>query len=93
MWRVIHASQFLSNAFPKYLKVIEIAMAHVLGFVEDERCFNYVAFLKNKVGNRLNSHLQLVVSMYALFFTLHNFPYEDTYKMWSTIQSAIGQYA
>jgi hypothetical protein len=36
MWQVIHASQLLSNAFPKYLKVVEIAMVHVLGFVEDE---------------------------------------------------------
>jgi hypothetical protein len=36
MWGVIHASQLLSNVFPKYLKVVEIAMIHVLGFVEDE---------------------------------------------------------
>jgi reverse gyrase len=49
MWQVIHVSQVLSNAFPKYLKAIEIAMVHVLGFVEDERGFNSLAFLKNKV--------------------------------------------
>ncbi len=24
-------------------------------------------------------------------FTLHNFPYEDTYEMWSNVQSANGQ--
>jgi hypothetical protein len=36
MWRVIHASQLLSNAYPEYLKVAEIAMVHVLSFVEDE---------------------------------------------------------
>jgi hypothetical protein len=61
MWRVIHASQLLFNVFPKYLKVVEIAMVHVLGSIEDEQSFNFVAFLKNKVNN----HLQLVVSMYA----------------------------
>jgi hypothetical protein len=48
--------------------VVEIAKAHVLGFVEDERCFNYVAFSKNKVWNILNNHLELVVSMYAQKF-------------------------
>jgi hypothetical protein len=65
----------LSNAFPKYLKVVEIAMVHVLGFVEDEWCFNFIAFLKNKVRNRLNNHRELVVSMYAQkSFTLYNFP-------------------
>jgi hypothetical protein len=57
MWRVIHASQLLSNAFLEYLKVAEIAMVHVLSFVEDERCFSFVAFLKNKMWNILNNHL------------------------------------
>jgi hypothetical protein len=33
---MIHASQFLFNDFPKYLKVVEITMVHVLGYVEDE---------------------------------------------------------
>jgi hypothetical protein len=67
-------------------------MVHVLGFVEDERYFNFVAFLKNKVWNRLNNHLELVVSMYAQkFFTLYNFPYEVTYGMWSNVQSRNGQ--
>ncbi len=67
-------------------------MVHVLGFVEDERCFNSVAFLKNKVSNRLTNHLELVVSMHAHnVFTLYNFPYEDTYEMWSNVQSTNGQ--
>ncbi len=65
MWQVIHASQLLSNVFREYLKVVKIAIVHVLGFVEDEGYFNFVAFLKNKVWNRLNNHLQVVVSMYA----------------------------
>jgi hypothetical protein len=30
--------------------------------------------------------------MYAQkFFTLNNFPYEDTYEMWSNVQSRNGQ--
>jgi hypothetical protein len=90
--QVIHASQLLSNVFLKYLKVVKIAMVHVLGFVEDERCFNFVTFSKNKVWNRLNNHLELVVSMYAQkFFTLNNFPYEDTYEMWFNVQSKNGR--
>jgi hypothetical protein len=96
MWQVIYASQLLSNVFPKYLKVAKIAMVHVLGSIEYERCFYFVAFLKNKVQNTLNNYLQLVVSMYAhKFFTLHNFPYGDTYEMWSNVQlpNGQGQYA
>jgi hypothetical protein len=47
----------LFNVVFEYLKVVEIAMVHMLGFVEDEWCFNFVAFLKNKMRNRLNNHL------------------------------------
>ncbi len=54
---MIHASQLLSHAFLDYLKGEEIVMVHVLSSVEDEKCFNYVAFLKNKVCNHLNNHL------------------------------------
>jgi hypothetical protein len=89
MRQVIHAWHLLFNASPKYLKVVEIAKVHVFGFVE--RCINFVTFSKNKVWNRLNNHLELVVSMYAQkFFTLNNFPYEDTYEMWSNVQSRNG---
>jgi hypothetical protein len=89
---VIHASQLLFNVFPKHLKVVEIAMVHVLGSIEDEQCFNFVAFLKNKVWNRLNNHLQQIVSMCTqFFFTLHNFPYENTYEIWSIVQSTNGR--
>ncbi len=48
MRQVIHASQLLFNAFPKYLKMVEIAKVHVFGFVEDERCFNFVIILKEQ---------------------------------------------
>jgi hypothetical protein len=36
MWPVIHASQLLFNDFLEYLKVAEITMVHVLGFVGNE---------------------------------------------------------
>jgi hypothetical protein len=36
LWKVINASHPLSHTFPKYLKLTEIAMMHVLGFIEDE---------------------------------------------------------
>jgi hypothetical protein len=92
MWGVMHASQLLCNVFPKYLKVVEIAMIHVLGFVEDEQCFNSVAFMKNKMCNKLDNHFQLGFFVYAqIFFTLHNFPYEDSYEMWSIVQLANGR--
>ncbi len=65
MWWLIDASQLLSHVFPKYLKVTNIVMVHVIGFVKDKRCFNSIAFLRNKVCNHLNNHLQLIVDICA----------------------------
>jgi hypothetical protein len=42
--------------------------------------------------NQLNSHLQLVIAMYAYnFFTLDIFPYEVTYNMWLNVEATIGR--
>ncbi len=56
LWLVINASQFLSHTFLKYLELAEIVMTRISGFVEDERCFSLVYFLKDKVHNHLNPH-------------------------------------
>jgi hypothetical protein len=71
-------------------------MVHVVGFVEDECCFNFVSFLKNKMRNHLNIHLQMVVAMYAhKLFTFDTFSYEIVYDMWLDVQTGNykGQYA
>jgi hypothetical protein len=50
----------------------------ILGFVEDEWSFSTLPFMKNKVRNRLNTHLNLCVKMFWLtFFTLDNFLYDE----------------
>jgi hypothetical protein len=56
-WKVINVFHLLFDTFPKYLKLAKIVMTHVLGYVEDERCFSFVSFLKSKLRNHLNPHL------------------------------------
>ncbi len=36
LWKVINAFHLLSHTFPEYLRLTEIVMMYVLGFVEDE---------------------------------------------------------
>jgi hypothetical protein len=48
MWQTIHGSQLLSHAFPRYLKVVEIAMVHVLDFVENWRYFSLLLSWRTK---------------------------------------------
>jgi hypothetical protein len=49
LWKVINVFHLLSDTFLEYLKFVEIVMVHVLGFVEDERCFSLISFLKSKL--------------------------------------------
>ncbi len=61
--------------------MVEIAMVQVLGSIEDEWCFSFLAFCKSKLHNQLTTNLGLVVKTFSQkFYTLHNFSYVETYK-------------
>jgi hypothetical protein len=63
LWRVLDAASVC--LYPEYRKLAEITVTHVLGSVEDERCFSSVGFLKNKLRNPLDNNLEVVVGMYS----------------------------
>ena len=77
----------LAKAFGECVKLVEIAMIHVLGSIEDERAFSALIFLKDKVKNKLDNHLPMVIGMHAQqVYTLANFPYKKCFEQW--VQSA-----
>ena len=93
IWQTIYASRVFSHGFPKYLKLAEIAMVHVIGSVEDERVFLSVSFLKTKLCNSLDPHLGLVVGMYSQnIYTLQNSPYDDVFDSWTNVAPVNGHY-
>jgi hypothetical protein len=63
IWRIVDASQVLTHSFPKYIKLVEMEVVHVLGRVENERCFSFLVFLKSSLRTNLDLHLPLVVGM------------------------------
>jgi hypothetical protein len=66
LWQMLDANTALAKSFSEYVKLAQIAMIHVLGSVEDERCFSSLNFLKDKLRNRLDeSHLLIVVEMHG----------------------------
>ncbi len=65
LWQVIHASQILSHSFAKCLKVAKIVVIHVMVSINDEHWFSSISFLKKKLHNHLNLHLQLLVATYG----------------------------
>jgi hypothetical protein len=71
LWRSIDANSYLRSSLSKFLKVAKIAIAMVLGFVQDERMFSTVSFMKSKMRNRLTTNLKLAVAFKSQnFFTL-----------------------
>ena len=71
------------NMFSEYFNLAEVAIMHVLGNVEDERCFSSLSFLKDKSRNSLDVHLPLVVGMYSQkLFTLETFSFDATFDAW-----------
>jgi hypothetical protein len=84
LWRMLDANTALVAHFPEYIKLAQIAMVHVLGFVEDERCFSSLTFMKDRLRNRLVAdHLGVVIGMHAQrVYTLETFPYDDCFQTW-----------
>jgi len=83
LWRTLDATSCLIGEFLEYFKLAEMAVVHVLGSVKDERCFSLVNFLKSKVRNNLEGHLQLVVGMFSQrIFNLKIFPYDAAFSYW-----------
>jgi hypothetical protein len=64
LWCTITTNQFFCHAFLEYIKLVKITIVHVLNLVEDKWCFSPLSFLKNKLQNALDPHLQLVMGMY-----------------------------
>jgi hypothetical protein len=78
MWHLVITSQILVSNFLKYMKLAELAMVHIIGSVENERCLSTLAFMKSKFHNKLTIHFPIVVCMFALqFYILENFPYAE----------------
>jgi hypothetical protein len=83
LWRKLSSNALISAKLSEFMKVAEIAHVQVLGSVEDERTFSSLSFLKSKLRNRLTTHLDLVVRMFAQdFYTLNNFPYQTAIIDW-----------
>ncbi len=91
IWRTINAFQVLTHSFPKYLKLVKMAIVHILGNVEDKRHFSILAFLKNKLQVTLDPHLPLVVGMHCqIFYTLKTFPYAIPFDAWIGVANHYG---
>ena len=65
----MNASFLMLNYFiAQYVKLAKTVVVHVLGSVEDKRCFPSSSFLKNKLCKSFDEHMPYVVGKYFLKF-------------------------
>jgi hypothetical protein len=61
------------------LKATKLVVVQIMGFVEDERIFSTLMFIKTRLHIQLCEHLDLVVCMFAQpFHIVDIFPYDNT---------------
>lgn len=81
LWQKIDTSPHLRFQLSEYMKIAELVVVMVLGSVEDERTFSTLSFMKNKLQNRLSTHLPTVVAMHVQpFYTINNFAYNSAFE-------------
>jgi hypothetical protein len=80
LWLRLGANELLTMKMLKWFKLVEICMVQVLGSTKDERCFSTFSFMKNKVRNRLNTHLDMCVKMFGhTFFIFEKNSYDESH--------------
>jgi hypothetical protein len=64
IWTNSANDQLLFHWSSKWPKPNELSTIMIMGCIEDERCFPNLGFIKNKLRNRMTTHLDLVVKMF-----------------------------
>ncbi len=66
------------------MKLIELAIVHVVGSVEGEKTFSTLFFIMSKLHNRLVGHLNIAIHMFPQhFFTKETFPFHCAITNWN----------
>ncbi len=60
IWVTINNNIFSIEWLSEFLKFVEVVML-ILGFVEDECIFSMLAFMKNKLHNKLGPNLDRTI--------------------------------
>jgi len=65
MWVTFKNNVLLIEYLSEFLKLVEIVVVLVFGSMEDERNFSMLAFMKDKLHNRLGPTLNITIKMFA----------------------------
>ncbi len=83
MWLLISSFKVFTLSIYEYVKLVKLDMCYVLGYVEDEHCFNILSFMKGKLYNCLTTRLDVCLRMFSQdFYNLESFPYTKAIASW-----------
>ncbi len=84
LWHKINANPILNHKLSKSMKLVEIVvLLAMFGLVENKHTFDIMSFMKSRLRNQLNTHLDLYIHFFnQRFFILQSFHYDQTITKW-----------
>ena len=88
LWKKLSSNALLASKLSELLKIAEVAAITVMDSIEDERTFSTLNYMKSKVRNNLDDHLDLVVYMFGQsFYDLKTFSMQDAISKWKDVKT------
>jgi hypothetical protein len=84
LWHKINTNPIFNHKLSEFMKLAKIVVALVVfGLVENEHTFNITSFMKSRLWNQLNTHLDLYTHFFnQQIFILQSFHYDQTITKW-----------
>ena len=80
----------LLSKLSEFIKLFEIAVTVVLGSYKNEQAFLNLAFVKNKIRNRLGGHLATTMKLYSqVYYILESFSFAEAYAHWRKLRERL----
>jgi len=84
LWKKLSSNVLLCAQLFEFTKVAKLAMVQIMGFVEDERTFSTLTFVKTRLWNRLCEHFESSDSDVCItFLYIDIFPSNDAIIAWT----------
>jgi hypothetical protein len=74
LWTNLAESQYLEETMLEYFKLADLCQTMILGSVSDERMFSALSFLKSKLRNKLDKHMDTCLRLYVTVISLRSNP-------------------
>jgi len=82
LWMKLYPSSYLRENISECFRLYELYQTMILSFVEDERVFNALSFIKSKLQNKLDKNLDTCIRLYVSSSALDSFPIERAVDIW-----------